>query len=435
MKITFVYPSFERHADAHPELRDDVPVDEYLGPPSLGIAQVAATTPEGHEIEFIDDRITPLDPDHESDLFAFSFFTPAATRALELGDALLKRGKNVVMGGIFPSRMPDETALHCNSVVVGEGENIWPRVVADAERGRLKSRYESGDVVDLMLLPPPRVDLYLNNERDGFRPDDYPLQTSRGCPLKCDACVLPLMHGPQIRQHSIENLLKTMLTFANAGKRISLTEDTSSFGLQGTRKAFRSFLDTVVAEQENGSKIDLSYVGISMPMILNLDTTLLELLKKTGINRFYLVGGFDPITRKAFGTGDAEAMGKAERTIARCHEYGIDPYVSFLVGNRDDDEGVFDRMLEFAQRTKIDLAEFVISTPYPGTPLWLEYTEEERIFDYKWKHYNDANVVFHPHKMSSERLLEGYLHLWREFYRGRHDDFEKRDEERRIVQF
>ena len=106
MKITFVYPSFDRHAGSHPELLDYVPANEYLGPPSLGIASVAAQTPAGHELEFVDDRINPLDPDHPSDLFAFSFFTAAATRAFELGDALMKRGQKVVMGGIFPSMAP-----------------------------------------------------------------------------------------------------------------------------------------------------------------------------------------------------------------------------------------------------------------------------------------------------------------------------------------
>ncbi|MFC1609767.1 B12-binding domain-containing radical SAM protein [Myxococcota bacterium] len=434
MKITFVYPSFERHADSHPELREHVPANEYLGPPSLGIASVAAATPPGHDLEFVDDRVTPLDPSHDSDLFAFSFFTPAATRALELADRLRENGKRVVMGGIFPSRMPEEAAPHCDSVIVGEGEGVWPRVVADAERGALEPRYEA-TVVDLTTLPRPRVELYLNAETEAFKPDDFPLQLSRGCPLTCDACVVPAMHGPKIRFHSEDYLFETIRVLTDHGKYISLTEDTSSFGVHGARKFFRRFLERVIAEQGAGSAIKLSYVGISMPMILNLDATLLELLKQTGITRFYLVGGFDPITRQAFGTGDPKALEKAERTIQRCHDYDIDPYVSFLVGNVDDDVGVFDRMLEFSTKTRVDLAEFVVSTPYPGTPLWHRYVEEDRIFDFTWKHYNDANVVFRPHKMSPERLQEGYLRLWREFYRGRHQEFATRQHERRTIQF
>jgi hypothetical protein len=52
----------------------------------------------------------------------------------------------------------------------------------------------------------------------------------------------------------------------------------------------------------------------------------------------------------------------------RCHDYGILPYISLLVGTDFDDESVFDRQLEFTHDTKIQTAEFAISTPYPGTP-------------------------------------------------------------------
>ena len=57
MKLTFVYPAFQRHAQAHPELLDSVPCDEYFGPPSLGIASLAAVTPPEWEVSLFDDRI------------------------------------------------------------------------------------------------------------------------------------------------------------------------------------------------------------------------------------------------------------------------------------------------------------------------------------------------------------------------------------------
>ena len=435
MKIAFIYPAFERHAQAHPELREFVPCDEYLGPPSLGIASVAAATPRGHEIAFVDDRLTPVDGDLDTDLAAISFFTPAATRALEIGQMLRERGTKVVMGGIFPTALPDVAAEAADAVVVGEGEPVWGQLLADAVEGRLASRYEATEPAELAALKPPRVDLYLDAEREGHRPDDYPLQVSRGCALRCDACMVPLTMGRKIRFHSEENLAATMQTFSAAGKRMSLTEDTSAFPFHGARRRFRSFLGLCRRLRDEGMDLQLSYLGISMPMLVNLEQSLLDELRELRMDRFYVVGGFDPITRKAFGTGDKEAMAQAELAVRRCQDNGVDPYVSFLVGNPDDDEGVFDRMLGFCQRTKLDLAEFCVSTPYPGTPLWQRYEKEGRIFDYTWKRYNDANVVFRPHQMSPERLQEGYLTLWREFYRGRSFDLDDRDHARRTVQF
>lgn len=52
MKVLFVYPGFQRHADDNPELHDVVPMNKYLGSPSLGIASLAALTPAGWEIEY-----------------------------------------------------------------------------------------------------------------------------------------------------------------------------------------------------------------------------------------------------------------------------------------------------------------------------------------------------------------------------------------------
>jgi radical SAM superfamily enzyme YgiQ (UPF0313 family) len=154
-------------------------------------------------------------------------------------------------------------------------------------------------------------------------------------------------------------------------------------------------------------------------MILSLDPEVLKDISNAGINRFYLVCGFDPITRNAFGTGDRDATAKAIEAIKRCHEFDIEPYTSLLVGNDTDDDGVFDRMLEFTHKANVPKTEFAIFTPYPATPAWQWMEAEGRILDRTWKHYNDANVVFRPKQMSPERLLDGYLYLWREFYKSK----------------
>jgi radical SAM superfamily enzyme YgiQ (UPF0313 family) len=418
MKVQFIYPNFERHAQAHPELLDAVPCDEYLGGPSLGIASLAAVTPESVEMAYCDDRITPFSLDLEADLYAISFFTPAATRALELGDMIRSAGRKVVAGGIFPTAMPDVVGEHFDAVVVGEGEGVWNQVLEDAAANKLAPRYRETEPFDLSKLPPPRVDLYINAENERLHPDDYPLQTSRGCPLNCDACVLPCVMGKKLRLMPHEQMVQAVKDLAKHGKRAAVTEDTSFFFFSGARRHFRAFLKALEDDpRPRGEKV--SYIGITMPMILALDPKILEDISRAGIARFYLVCGFDPITRSAFGTGDAEAMGKAVDAIKRCKDNDIEPYTSLLVGNDTDDEGVFDRMLEFTEKANVPKTEFAIFTPYPGTPAWFKMESENRIIDRTWKHYNDANVVFRPKQMSPERLLDGYLYLWREFYKSK----------------
>ncbi len=428
-RVRFVYPKFSRHAEAHPELLDAVPCNEYFGPPSLGIACLAAVTPPEWELDFRDDRLEDVGLDDDVDLVAISCFTPSATRALELADAFRARGRKVVMGGIFPTMVPHEAEAHADAVVLGEGESVWPTVLADAARGSLQRRYQATSAVDLATLPQPRIDLYVNKEGRSFAPDDYPVQTSRGCPLACFACAIPGVMGKKMRYYPVEHVVEQLDRLGSFGKLGSLTEDTTFFPVAA--KHLEAILDAIHAR---GTPASVSYLGVSMPMILATPAARLRRMRDAGIRMFYLVGGFDDVTMNAFSGTDARAHGRAVDAIAKAHDHGIEPYTSFLVGNDGDDEGVFDRMLEFANATKIAKAEFAILTPYPGTPVYGRLAKEERILTRRWSLYNDANVVFRPAKMTPERLLAGYLYLWREFYRSR-QELREAGREARTIQF
>ncbi|MGC4113231.1 MAG: hypothetical protein QM765_00835 [Myxococcales bacterium] len=348
----------------------------------------------------------------------FSFFTPAAKRAFEIADMLRAAGRKVVAGGIFPTMMPDEAAKHFDAVIVGEGEPVWGQVLSDFQKRELKPRYQATEPFCLDTLPPPRLDLYVNAEDPVRHPDDYPLQNSRGCPLNCDACVLPTVMTKKLRPVPLKQMKQSLADLRKYGKRACITEDTTFFFFSGARKHFRDFLNDLREDPRPGYD-KISYIGISMPMILNIDLGLLEDLKSAGVDRFYLVCGFDPVTRKAFGEGDPKAMSNAVACITKCLDYGIEPYTSLLVGNETDDEKVFDRTLEFTEKAKVPKTEFAIFTPYPGTPSWHALKAQNRIFDFDWSHYNDANAVFKPKQFSPERLVEGYLFLWREFYKNK----------------
>jgi hypothetical protein len=185
---------------------------------------------------------------------------------------------------------------------------------------------------------------------------------------------------------------------------------------------------------ERGEEAPISYVGISMPLVLATDDAFLTKMRRAGVRMFYLVGGFDPITKGAFTGTNPRAREKAELAIRRCQEHDIDPYTSFLVGNEEDDEGVFDRMLDFCETVSLEKAEFAIRTPYPGTPTWHDMNDAGRILHRDWSKYNDANVVFRPAQMSPERLERGYLELWRDFYASRRA-LSKRDHREATIQF
>ena len=432
MKVLFVYPRFNRHADSHPELRQFVPMNEYLGSPSLGISCVAAVTPPDWEIEFRDDRVADASGPTDADIVALSFFTPAATRGLELADHFRARGHTVVAGGIFPTAMPDEVAPHVDAVVVGEGEGVWPILLEDFAAGRLRQRYDAMEVrLDLRSVPPPRTSLYFGAEREGCRPDDYPLQLSRGCSLSCHACTLPHSMGNHLRPFPIEHVLAQLAAMEAAGKRACLTEDTSWLP-GGGKRVLEQLLDFLI---ERGQGATVSYIGTSFPMIRASSMQLLRKAKAAGIDMFYLVTGFDPVSMRAWTGEHPAALARAEEAIAKAFDAGIEPYTSFLYGGDQDDEGTVDRVLEFCQRTGIRKAEFAIATPYPNTPQWHQLVAEDRIFTRHWALYNDANPVFMAAKLTPDQVVDGYLRLWKEFYAPRAGVVGGMSDYERIIQF
>src|SRR2546423_1456306 len=108
--------------------------------PSLGLLTLAGMTPRDFKIEYheiADLKNLSEMPDH-FDLVAISTFTAQIKEAWQAADFYMTRRIPVVMGGITVSCLPEETAAHCASVIIGEGEPLWPEVLRDFDNGCLK---------------------------------------------------------------------------------------------------------------------------------------------------------------------------------------------------------------------------------------------------------------------------------------------------------
>jgi radical SAM superfamily enzyme YgiQ (UPF0313 family) len=102
--------------------------------------------------------------------------------------------------------------------------------------------------------------------------------------------------------------------------------------------------------------------------------------------------------------------------IQKIHDHGIGIDGSFVFGFDTDDEGVFDRTLDFVTRTKIEVPYFSILTPYPGTRVHDRLAAENRILHRDWSRYDTSHVVFQPKQLTPDQLQEGYLRTFRAAY-------------------
>src|SRR5262245_17908705 len=164
--------------------------------PSLGLLTLGALTPPDwgcsyHEAVHADDALADEILREEPTLIAISAWTASVEEAYRFSAILRRRGAKVVLGGLHATSCPDEAQQFCDAVVVGDGEPVWPSLLADAAANRLLPVYRANAPFDLTQAPVPRFELLGNRPRPRFT-----VQTQRGCPLACEFCGASRLLGP-----------------------------------------------------------------------------------------------------------------------------------------------------------------------------------------------------------------------------------------------
>jgi hypothetical protein len=137
---------------------------------------LAALTPPDVEIHIIDECAEPITFEEGYDLVGITVNTPLAPYSYELSTKFRERGSRVVLGGIHPSVLPEESLKHADAVVVGEAEPVWASLIRDFQEGHLQRLYRAPQA-RLETVPVPRWDLM----QQGRYIINRSLTASRGC--------------------------------------------------------------------------------------------------------------------------------------------------------------------------------------------------------------------------------------------------------------
>ena len=157
-----------------------------------------------------------------------------------------------------------------------------------------------------------------------------------------------------------------------------------------------------------GEKINLESIGrLDVP---GLGPTSLEFVEHCG---------FESVSRDALVEANKKNRpSEYKELVARAHEHGISIESSFIFGFDHDRPDVFDETVDTLHEIEVDLANFFVLTPFPGTHTFARYYEEGRILDFDWGHYNSYTPVVEPENMSVPELREGLMRAYRKFYSG-----------------
>jgi len=376
MKITFIHPNMfaRRSADAMEPLVFSI---------------LAGLTPPDIELVMYDDRVEEIDYDDKTDLAAITVQTFTARRAYKIAANYRERDIPVVMGGFHPTLMPEETLLHADSIVMGDAEDVWLKIVNDARARKLKPIYQ-GNIEYPMngIKPDNRI----------FKGKKYarmtPVQFGRGCRFACDFCSVHSYYGNSLRNRPINDVI---------------TE------IEALHKNFIFFVDDNIFR--NYDRVielfnALTPLNIKWACQISLDAAyneeLLALLEKSGCAAVFI--GFESLNKE--NLKQMKKGGNIDHTdyregVKRFKDHGIMVCGAFVFGYDNDTADTIEMALEFAVESKLCIAHFNPLFPTPKTPLYDRLKDEKRLIHETWwlsPDFRYGQGFFHPRRMSVEEL-------------------------------
>ncbi len=369
--------------------------------PSLALTSIAASTPPEWTVSYHDENLLRGPPPWRPfpRVVGITVHLTFARRAFELARWYRERGAKVVLGGLHVLSNSEECAPHCDALAVGEGVQLWGRILRDVDAGTLACRYGGSYRVPYRDEPAPRRQLV---PRSGFLTSTSLIAT-RGCHSRCAFCYLAT-DGLDL-PYQLRDVVQVAREFEADGQPYGVFIDNNL----GSRP---EYLRRLCRALRPLNKIWSAAVSIDTTE----DPGLVREMALAGCTGVFV--GFESLqpeniadSRKRSPRPDDYA-----RRVAILHDHGIQVNGSFVLGFDHDRKDVFGRTADWIERNRLECATFHILTPYPGTPLFAAMEREGRLLHSDWSLYDTAHVVFRPRHMTPEELAEGYAWCYQRLF-------------------
>jgi radical SAM superfamily enzyme YgiQ (UPF0313 family) len=393
--------------------------------PSLGLLTLAGMTPHQHDCVYfeIEDVRAMGDLPEGLDLVAISSFSAQIGEAYELADRFRERCVPVVMGGLHVTALPQEAGRHADAVVIGEGESCWEQVLDDADRGRLQQVYRSDGAFDLGQTRMPAYELL-----DINRYNRLTVQTSRGCPFRCEFCASSVLLTSGYKQKPVRMVLDEIDHIRSVWRRpfIEFADDNALVNKRYWKELLTELRQLRVRWF---AETDLSVYE---------DDELLSLMRDSGCAQV-LIGfespvetGLDGLELKA--NWKAKSWPKYVEAVRRIQAHGVRVTGCFVLGLDGHTPEVFDAVYEFARRTELFDVQITLLTPFPGTPLHERLQREGRLLDpTAWETCTLFDVNYRPQPMTVDELREGFHQLAVRLYSDEETHWRKENFNRKFL--
>jgi radical SAM superfamily enzyme YgiQ (UPF0313 family) len=329
----------------------------------------------------------PYDPGlRRPDILCLSILTTGAPRAYELAAQARdcrshSNGRTgIVMGGIHPTALPQEALRHADAVVCGETPPELQREVlawvASTLGGKPQPRRFALGEPRPEILERPCPDFSWMRPRDYILPQV--LQTSVGCPYNCSFCSATRIYGGRMRPVAHELIERDVA--ALGGGLVTIIDD--NFLAHKPYNHAKQVCEILRRQQRH-------WVAELTARDLWQDPDLIPLFSASGCYGVYI--GIESVREKLpKGLHPHEY----KDLVSRCHDSGLLVLGAFVFGvGEEEDEGIFEETVRFAETVALDFAQFSVNTPQPGARDFEQAVRQQLITDWNWEHYDGVHPV------------------------------------------
>ena len=397
MNVLLIYPEFPdtfwsfKHA-----LRF---IRKKASAPPLGLLTVAAILPAEWNKRLVDVNVAELTKEHLA--WADYAFISGMIVQRESARQIISRCKEadltVVAGGPLFT-MEYEQFEEVDHLVLNEAELSLPPFLQDLEHGCAKRIYMADGFPDLQKTPVPLWEL-----ADLDRYASMSIQYSRGCPFNCDFCNITALLGHQPRTKAAEQIIAELNSLYNLGWRGGVFFVDDNF--IGNKRCLKTeLLPALIQWQKAKGKIPFN---TESSINLADDEQLMQMMVEAGFDTVFI----------GIETPDEDSLAECSKRqnknrdlvedVKRIQRAGLQVQGGFIVGFDNDTPSIFQRQIDFIQRSGIVTAMVGLLQAPPGTKLYERLRGEGRIVEYLSGNNVDGTTNIIP-TMNLDTLREGY---------------------------
>jgi radical SAM superfamily enzyme YgiQ (UPF0313 family) len=390
-----------------------------LGLPILG----TLASRRGIDVRIVIEEMKPVDFAEvlEADLLCISTITSTAPAAYRLADRARRAGVQVIIGGAHATFMADEALEHADWVLRGECEHSFVPFLDLLEQragpedvpglsyradGRTMHNLLASSPVDMDTVPIPDFSLLAGRKGKRFDRGVIPIQTSRGCPHKCNFCSVTPMFGRKMRFASNEHVAEELESRRGTGNGVFFYDD----NFCGSPSRAKSLLDHLLSRN-----IFLPPWLAQVSVRAAKDLELLKLMQRAGCHTVFV--GFESVNPDSLALFDKrQTLDDIRLAIRRFQQHDIWVHGMFVTGSDADGIDTIRATSRFAVEEGIDTIQFLVLTPLPGTQVYEEMSSQGRLLTRDWSLYDAHHAVFQPERLSPSELTAETMMAMRRVY-------------------